>query len=85
MAIDKPENVATPFDAATDYAVRQCGDLPRLAAIDPSKVEFVRKDFIAHYKRYRETCGMLAPSREEAQQMLNALLQRRLLEPEGVE
>ncbi len=54
-----------------EYAVRQCGGYPYVATADASKVVFIRRDFIQHFRRHRETKGLLAPSRQEARALLN--------------
>ncbi len=53
------------------YAVRQCGGYQYIATADASKVVFIRRDFIQHFRRHRETKGLLAPSRQEARALLN--------------
>lgn len=52
------------------YAVRQCGGYQYVATADASKVVFIRRDFIQHFRRHRETKGLLAPSRQEARALL---------------
>ena len=53
-----------------EYAVRQCGGYQFVATADASKVVFIRRDFLQHFRRHRETKGLLAPSRQEARALL---------------
>ena len=53
------------------YAVRQCGGYQYIASADASKFVFIRRDFLQHFRRHRETKGLLAPSRKEAKVLLS--------------
>ena len=60
-------------DPAGEYAERQIGSFVRFAASEIQHEAFIRKEFIDAYKRFHETGGMLAPSREEAARFLESL------------
>ncbi len=61
------------LDEAAEWALRQIGDLKGIARSNVENESFLRKDFITAYKRYRETGGYLAPTREQASKLLNQL------------
>lgn len=46
------------LDAATDYAVRQCGGRYAMEYGKPEELHFRRRDFIAAYVRHAETGGL---------------------------
>ena len=64
---------APPFDAATDYAIRNVGGLERIATASGKEQDFIRRDFLTAVTRHRETLGLTAPSREEAKAFLDSL------------
>lgn len=59
-----------PLDAPTEYALAAIGGWSRFCDYDLDTYAFLRRDFIAAFKRFRETGGLLAPSREEAKRLL---------------
>ena len=62
------------FDSATEHALRSIGGYLALCNdIPEADHRFVRKNFIDAYCRYRETSGYLAPTRAEAQQVLDQM------------
>lgn len=73
-----------PLDAATDYAIRLAGGFERIVSSDgTSEQDFIHRDFLANFKRHRETQGLLAPSREDAQKFLEKLQQKKIAGAEG--
>lgn len=62
-----------PFDARTDFAIRNVGGLQRIAEAGPKEHDFIRRDFINAHQRFSETAGYLAPSREEAKRIMDGL------------
>lgn len=58
------------LDGATDYALRAIGGWKRFCNYELDAYSFIRRDFIAAYKRWKETGGLQAPSREEARKLL---------------
>jgi hypothetical protein len=46
------------LDAATDYAVRQCGGRYGIEYSKPEAFHFVRRDFLAAYSRFQQTGGL---------------------------
>ncbi len=63
-----------PLDAATDYAVRIVGGFDRIANAGGDKeLDFIRRDFLQAHKRYSETVGLIAPSREEAKGFFDSI------------
>ncbi len=61
---------APELDAATSYALAALGGWERFCNYETDLYALMRRDFIAAYKRHRETEGLLAPSRDEARRLL---------------
>lgn len=61
------------IDGPTEHAIRQIGGMRRLNSMLIDQQDFVRRDFIAAYKRHMDTGGYLAPSRMEAAKLLESL------------
>lgn len=70
---------APEADEAGRYAERSIGGVARFAQSEIVHEHFIRAEFIEAYNRYRETAGHLAPTKEQAEQML-AKLQRKELD-----
>lgn len=61
------------LDAAGEYALRQIGGMKRFAQSDIAGENWVRKEFLEAYQRFHETGHRLAPTREEAVNLLDKL------------
>ncbi len=61
------------IDGPTEHALRQVGGYRRLNETPVDNLNFIRRDFLEAFKRYRETAGYLAPSRQEAAAFLDSL------------
>ena len=61
------------LDDAGEHAMQLIGGCERFAATPLEHENFVRKEFIAAYCRYRETGAYLAPTREQAAALLGRL------------
>jgi hypothetical protein len=62
------------LDAATEYAVRQCGGLHRMYNADGSTFAFIRRDFLAAHQRFSVEGGeQLRLSSGEASRLLGSL------------
>ena len=67
---------AEPLLPEIEWAVRQCGGYYKVATATTENVHFIRKEFLAHFLRYRETGALAAPSREEARRLLAGLQEK---------
>ena len=67
---------AEPLLPEIEWAVRQCGGYYRVATATTENIHFIRKEFLAHFLRYRETGALAAPSREEARRLLAGLQEK---------
>nr|NIV37713.1 hypothetical protein [Anaerolineae bacterium] len=65
--LERPE----PLPPEVAWAVQQCGGYRAVANAESDKLHFIRKDFIRHYSRHRETDQLRVPSREEAKQLVS--------------
>lgn len=72
---------APKLDPAGEYAMRIIGGVQRFANSEYTEEHFIRREFLDAYKRYKETGGMLAPTREEARQLLDRIMNGDLLNP----
>ena len=61
------------LDEAGEWAMRQIGGIARFHVSEIADEAFLRRDFIQAYQRYRETGGYLAPTREQAAELLAKL------------
>ena len=64
---------APQLDEAGKYALRTIGGIQRFKNTMIVEQNFVKKDFITAYLRYRETGGYLAPTRDQAAVLLDNL------------
>ncbi len=67
------DNDLPELDEAGEYALRTIGGFSRFSQTEKANENFIRKEFIAAYQRYRETGGYLAPTREQAAALLDKL------------
>lgn len=68
---------------AFKYALNQIGGFERFAKSEIAHENFVRKEFIEAHQRYDKTGGRLAPSREEAKQLIERLKVEQGEKPSG--
>lgn len=69
-----------PFSANLDFAIRQVGGLARIWDLAANEHDFVRRDFIQAFMRFKETGGYLAPTRQEALAMMDRINEKLLEE-----
>lgn len=62
------------WDQRTQYAIEQAGGLERIAMLSAgSEFDFCRKAYLNAFMRYSATKGFLAPTRDEAKQLMERL------------